>query len=144
MAKVEIKFDNYKQFSNCLEFLRNQVALRKKRSCYDRAINANCRELIDNLNEHLNWLMSCNSWDLVISETILLNGASDWNQYVEGGCSLFVDSDIAERYCTPSGYKKHEKRDFEGVNWLRYHASGMARAAKIILIWLNRYSNEKI
>jgi hypothetical protein len=139
MAKVEIKFESCKQFAECLDFLRKMVAIGKKRSCYDRAINTNCLELVENLQERLEWLISCNASEFVISEDILLNGASDWNQFVGGGCSLFIDSDIAARYCTPGEYKKHEKRDFDGVNWLRYHASGLQRSCKIILMWANLF-----
>ena len=36
----------------------------------------------------------------------LLNGASDWNQYSWGGCSLIYNSDIAERVCSPSKLKR--------------------------------------
>jgi hypothetical protein len=35
-----------------------------------------------------------------------LNGARDWRQYSEGGCSLVYNEDIAVRLCTPSELKK--------------------------------------
>ena len=38
---------------------------------------------------------------------VLLNGAKDWKQYSEGGCSLIYNKDIAERLCTPA-----QLRDF--------------------------------
>ena len=36
----------------------------------------------------------------------LLNGADDWQQFSEGGCSLIYDGDIAERLCNPTEYKR--------------------------------------
>lgn len=39
-------------------------------------------------------------------EHIALNGASDWNQYSCGGCSLVYDEDIAKLLCPPSEFKR--------------------------------------
>lgn len=36
----------------------------------------------------------------------LLNGASCWQEYSEGGCALIFDGDIAERLCTPSELRR--------------------------------------
>lgn len=36
----------------------------------------------------------------------ILNGASDWMQYSEGGFSLIYNADIAERLCSPSELKR--------------------------------------
>lgn len=35
-----------------------------------------------------------------------LNGASCWEQYSNGGCSLCYNADIAARVCTPSELKR--------------------------------------
>ena len=35
-----------------------------------------------------------------------LNGAKDWTQYSNGGCSLISDYDIAHRLCSPSELKR--------------------------------------
>lgn len=37
---------------------------------------------------------------------ILLNGAANWRRYVEGGCALIYDGDIASTLLTPSEFKR--------------------------------------
>lgn len=37
---------------------------------------------------------------------VVLNGAKDARQYSEGGYALIYDSDIAERVCTPSEFRR--------------------------------------
>ena len=39
-------------------------------------------------------------------EKFLLNGACDWSEYSNGGCSLIYNKDIAKRLCTPSELKR--------------------------------------
>lgn len=40
------------------------------------------------------------------TKEILLNGARDWRQYVEGGCALIYNGDIASTLLTPSEFKR--------------------------------------
>ena len=39
----------------------------------------------------------------------LLGGARNWHEYSLGGCALVYDSDIAERLCPPSAYKRKKE-----------------------------------
>ena len=43
-----------------------------------------------------------NSENIKELKNILLNGASDWQQYSEGGCALIYNNDIKERLVRPS------------------------------------------
>lgn len=72
-------------------------------------------------------------------ESDLLNGASDWNQYSEGGCSLIYDKDIAERLCTPSKLKKLTRSDGSlkdrpnsRENWIQCQARALFQACELV------------
>jgi hypothetical protein len=43
------------------------------------------------------------------TKKILLNGAKDWKQYVEGGCALIYNEEIAYALLTPSELKRWER-----------------------------------
>ena len=65
----------------------------------------------------------------------VLNGASDWMQYSEGGCSLIYNSDIAERLCTPSELKrtKNGLNDPNSrENWVQVQARALFQAWELI------------
>ena len=77
------------------------------------------------------------SYRFVKSE--LLNGASDWNQYSEGGCALIYDKDIAERLCTPSEFKRLTRSDGSlkdkpnsRENWIQCQARALFQACELV------------
>ena len=74
------------------------------RSAWRRGVGEYAIELIDNLE-----YMTDNGEIPTTAEELkkaLLNGAENWKEYSEGGCSLVYDCDIAERLCTPSELKR--------------------------------------
>ena len=103
--------------------------LKPGRSAWSRAVRLYAFELVDGLDD---------SADLS-NETLLLkallNGADDWRQYSEGGCSLVYDSDIAERLCSPSELKRckgGERQPNARENWLECQARALAQAASLV------------
>lgn len=65
----------------------------------------------------------------------ILNGASDWLQYSEGGCALIYNTDIAERLCTPSELKRtknglNDPNNRE--NWVQVQARALFQAWELI------------
>ena len=65
----------------------------------------------------------------------ILNGASDWKQYSEGGLSLIYNTYIAERLCTPSELKRtknglNDPNNRE--NWVQVQARALFQAWKLI------------
>ena len=65
----------------------------------------------------------------------ILNGASDWLQYSEGGCSLIYNSDIAERLCSPSELKKTKNgtnNPNSRENWIQVQARALFQAWELI------------
>ena len=65
----------------------------------------------------------------------ILNGAKDWLQYSEGGCTLVYNQDIAERLCTPSELKRTKNginNPNSRENWQQYQARALFQAWELI------------
>lgn len=65
----------------------------------------------------------------------ILNGASDWLQYSEGGCSLIYNTDIAERLCSPSELKRTKNgmnNPNSRENWVQCQARALFQAWELI------------
>lgn len=105
------------------------------RSAWKRGVGLYALELADNIRERFSADVSeirvaAPLMDSV--EDLVLNGARNWKQYSEGGCSLCYDGDIAERLCTPS-----ELRRTDGGNrapnswetWLGVQTRALSQAA---------------
>lgn len=96
--------------------LINQLKAMKKayaRSAWDKGLYDYAVEIVDSLGDEIE----------NADTTTLLNGAMNWRQYSEGGCSLIADDDIAKRMCTPSEYKRYKNsseksRYNDGYYWL--------------------------
>lgn len=103
--------------------------LKPGRSAWSRAVRLYASELVESLDD---------SADLS-NETLLvkamLNGADDWRQYSEGGCSLIYDADIAKRLCSPSGLKRckgGERQPNASETWLDCQARALSQAASLV------------
>lgn len=110
--------------------LREAIEATPARSAWDKAVKLYALELIEELPDDQEFYGS------PADKKELLNGADDWQQYSEGGCSLIYDGDIAERLCSPSEYKRTK----EGKNppnaretWLDVQARALYQAAALIL-----------
>ena len=65
----------------------------------------------------------------------ILNGASDWMQYSESGCSLIYNTDIAERLCSPSELKRTKNgtnNPNSRENWIQCQARALFQAWELI------------
>ena len=105
---------------------------------------------IENLKERSAWMRGVKSYSLEILESLenpqeltniemlkkaALNGASDWQQYSEGGCALVCNADIAERLCNPTELKKTkggEKNPNSRETWIDVQARALFKAWKLI------------
>ena len=86
-------------------------------------------ELVESLDD----TADLSSEALLVKE--LLNGADDWRQYSEGGCSLIYDADIAERVCSPSELKRckgGERQPNARENWIECQARALWQAAALV------------
>lgn len=111
---------------------------RKDRSAWNKGVTAYALEMIEEAQ-------AAGYEELTPEDckSALLNGASSWDAYSYGGCSLIYDPDIAERLCTPSELKrtKHgERRPNSREEWLDTQARALFQAYKRIATII-RYEN---
>ena len=87
--------------------LRKLVAEFQNRSAWKKGVKEYADELLDNLEEksQLNERLPKDEKEL---KEWLLNGAMDCKGYSYTYCSLKYDSQIAERLCTPSEFKRKD------------------------------------
>ena len=105
------------------------INARKRRSAWGRAVNKYAYELAESIEDGEEF-KDINSFAIS-----LLNGACDWYEYSEGGCSLISDYEIAERLCTPSEFKKKKQGGLppsRGMSWLELQARALRRASRIV------------
>ena len=102
------------------------------RSAWSRAVHTYATELVESLeSENADFDLS----DEIRLTRAMLNGADDWRQYSEGGCSLIYDSDIAERLCSPSELKRcrgGERQPNSRENWIDCQARALFQASRLI------------
>jgi len=99
------------------------IRARKTRSAWDRGVQAYAIELLEDLEGE------------EITREALLNGASDWSEYSQGGCALIYDADIAERLCSPSELRKTrggERNPNRRETWLDVQARALSQAFRLI------------
>ena len=120
------------------EFMRNQINAKRCRSAWDKGVRLYALELIDSLEERAQWdddlptnIRQLDRW--------MLNGASSWKQYSEGGCSLIYNRDIAERLCTPGELRKTDngrKDPNANESWIDCQARALYQASvNVELAW---------
>lgn len=105
---------------------------RPARSAWERGGKEYADELCERLKES-DEVAITNASEL---EQILLNGARDWKEYSEGGCSLIYDYDIAERLCSPSELKRvkgGERNPNARETWLDVQARALRQTARRLI-----------
>ena len=109
------------------------------RSAWDRGVLAYVSDIIEQLAENRqHGGMSAEQFiDSVgdAQDREMLNGAIDWRQYSEGGCSLAYDCDIAQRLCAPWELRKTrngERNPNSQETWLQVQSRALFQAARKI------------
>ena len=112
------------------ELLALVNAIPAGRSAWSRGVHAYAVELVESLAE------SDDLSNEILLRKALLNGADDWQQYSEGGCSLVYDADIAERICSPSELKRvrgGKRNPNSRENWIECQTRALTQAANLVL-----------
>ena len=125
--------------------IRTVIESQKTRNAWSRGVKAYALELIDELEEAIDHgYFDANDLESPkLLERQLLNGATSWDQYSWGGCSLIYDSDIAERLCTHSELKKThngERKPNSNEEWLDTQARALWQASAAIARAARGYS----
>ena len=113
--------------------LLNVLQARTPRSAWNKGVNNYAIDLIDGLEVET---IPTNKKEL---ETLLLNGARDWQEYSQGGCALVYDGDIAKALCTPSELKatrNGERNPNKNETWLNVQSRALYQAFRVIRIQL--------
>lgn len=101
-----------------------ELNARHDRSAWDKAVTLYALDLLDDVQEGADNM-----------ERLPLDGASCWEQYSNGGCSLCYDADIAARVCTPSELKRKHGGAYEPNSretWLDVQARALYQACNRI------------
>lgn len=118
--------------------IRTAIESAKARSAWARGVKMYAFELLEELEEAIThgYFDADDLASPRLLERQLLNGASNWNEYSWGGCSLIYDAQIATRLCTPSELKKTrngERRPNDREMWLDTQTRALRQAAHHIL-----------
>lgn len=92
--------------------IRAELNARHDRSAWDKAVTLYALDLLDDVQEGAD-NMERLPLDGAELEQWALNGASCWEQYSNGGCSICYNADIAARVCTPSELKRKHGGTYE-------------------------------
>ena len=112
------------------QLLEAVAAVKHGRSAWSRGVQAYAVELVEGLDD------SADLSNEVMLQKELLNGASSWAQYSEGGCALCYNADIAERLCPPGAVKRTKWGMLppNGLeNWLEVQARALWQAHRLIV-----------
>lgn len=92
-------------YTTLADTIRTELNARHDRSAWDKAVTLYALDLLDDVQEGAD-NMERLPLDGAELERWALNGASCWEQYSNGGCSICYNADIAARVCTPSELKR--------------------------------------
>lgn len=121
-----------------VEAVAQKVEQVKTRSAWDCGVKTYAEELVEELREAVEggYIDESDLSNRRLFERAMLNGAADWKQYSEDGCSLCYDGQIAERLCAPWELRKTEngRRDPNPrESWIDVQSRALFQAAQMIL-----------
>ena len=121
-----------------LQAVSYKVEQAKTRSAWDRGVKEYALELLEDLEIAANdgYIDADDLCNRRMMEKAMLNGAHDWRQYSEGGCSLIYDGQIAKRLCTPGELRKTDngrKDPNRSERWIDVQTRALYQAAILIL-----------
>lgn len=103
------------------------------KSAWARGVAKYALDLLDEMKERGIDEIDPRAADL---ERDCLNGAKDWKQYSEGGCSLICDFEIVDRIATDSEKRKYKAGRLDRPNaaetWLDCQARALSQAFRLI------------
>lgn len=114
-----------------LDLLKNLENV-KVRGAWNNGVKTYAIELLDDAASN----RECDEFvSLQELKDAILNGAENWTQYSEGGCSLIYNTDIAKRLCNPSELKRTQNGlndPNSRENWVQVQARALFQAWELI------------
>lgn len=111
--------------------IREAIRERKARSAWDKGLKEYAEELLDDVKEGRK--LGENDELGKLTEKELLNGATDWQEFSEGGGSLIYDEDICARLYPPSVRKNRKNGELPPngrENWIDVQARALWQASR--------------
>lgn len=108
----------------------NKIDALKMRSSWNKGVQYYALYLLEKYDKYTDYEPK-----LPLTETTLLNGAKDWQQYSEGGCALIYDEQIALTLCNPTELnitKKGQRQPNKRETWLQVQARALLQAWNLI------------
>lgn len=123
------------------EFMRSQINAKRCRSAWDRGVREYALEIIDGIED---CAVYYGELPANVKECLryALNGAMDWTQYSEGGCSLVCNHQIANRLCTPSELRKTQngaKAPNPRESWISCQTRALYQAWRMVEMAFNAF-----
>lgn len=114
-----------------------RVESTKTRSAWSAGVKLYALELLESLRNDIvdGYFDDDDLFAPKLLDRAMLNGASSWDEYSWGGCSLIYNGEIAERLCTASELKRTRNGDRKPNSreeWLDTQARALYQAANLI------------
>ena len=106
----------------------------KPRGAWRKGVVAYALDLLDGLKETITYAPEALDNETLLFRA-LLNGASSWAEYSEGGCALIYNRDIAERLCNPTELKRTRNGSREPnprESWIDVQTRALTQAGLLI------------
>lgn len=103
-------------------------------SAWGKGVKLYALDIFQNLDNEQK-VKALNAQSFAEFERVALNGAKDWAEYSQGGCSFIYDGDICERLATPSEQKRTkngEKNPNSQETWLDCQARALVQASRLL------------
>ena len=115
--------------------IRKQLANHPARSAWNKGVRDYAEDLFDWYVRDCKHLDEGDEVTEQITDEVLLNGASNWNEYSYGGCSLVYDGDICKGLCSPSEQEKYQFGELKyrhREDWLDVQARALKEASRLV------------
>jgi hypothetical protein len=138
LVNVEAVEEDEQTAEQIVKAVTEKVEQTKTRSAWERGVKAYAEELVEELREAVEggYVDESELSNRRLFEKAMLNGASSWREYSEGGCSLCYDGQIAERLCAPWELRKTDngrKDPNPSERWIDVQSRALYQAAQLVL-----------
>lgn len=127
MANKEITISYINHMIRSIEDLKPRGAWRK-------GVVAYALDLLEDLKDTVSYVPEALDNETLLVRA-LLNGASDWAQYSEGGCALVYSCDIAKCLCNPTELKRTRngsRNPNSRESWIDVQTRALIQAERLI------------